>query len=106
MNRVWDYLGFVIWFLGLGYIAMWPLASADHLTLPPALNVLGAASAFFVVARLSLREIKRWQFTPGGASAASARAAQNPDAPPQQRQARQLPTVKPRRHFGLRGVPH
>jgi hypothetical protein len=106
MNRVWDYMGFVIWFLGLGYIALWPLASPDHLVLPPALNVLGAASAIFVVVSLLLREIMRWRRTLDGAGAASALAAQNPDGPPRQNSVRPLPTVKPRRHFGLRGMPH
>ena len=105
MNRVWDYTGFVVWFLGLGYIALWPLAAPDHLALPPALNFLGTVSAVYVVVSLLLREFMRWRRAPGGTGAASALAAQNPNAPPRQNPARPLPTVKPRRHFGLRGMP-
>ena len=29
MSRVWDYIGFAVWFAGLGYIVMWLLRSPD-----------------------------------------------------------------------------
>ena len=58
MNRVWDYVGFAVWFAGLGYIVMWLLSSPDLLLLPPALHALGIASAMFVPALL-LRAVSR-----------------------------------------------
>ena len=36
MNRVWDYIGFAVWFAGLGYIVLWLFGSPEHLILPPA----------------------------------------------------------------------
>src|SRR5512140_1301095 len=76
MNRIKDYLGFAIWFAGLGYIALWPVTSPDlggkpfgasvfcrdtplsvldflchsahPLQLPPNLHMLGFLSALFV----------------------------------------------------------
>ena len=55
MNRVWDYIGFAVWFAGLGYIVLWLLGSPDHLTLPPALHAIGVAAAMLVPVRLLLR---------------------------------------------------
>lgn len=52
MNRVWDYIGFAVWFAGLGYIVLWLFGSPEHLTLPPALRVIGVASAMFVPVQL------------------------------------------------------
>ena len=52
---MWDYISFAVWFAGLGYIVMWLLRSPDLLLLPPALHVLGVASAMFVPVRLILR---------------------------------------------------
>lgn len=80
MNRLKDYIGFVIWFAGVGYILLWPLAAngyggklfgasllcrgegplpldmlchaAHPLTLPPTLHVLGAASVLAAGLRL------------------------------------------------------
>ena len=34
MNCVWDYVGFAIWFVGLGYIAMWPLVAVTARSAP------------------------------------------------------------------------
>jgi hypothetical protein len=48
MNRGRDCISFAVWFAGLGYIVMWLLRSPDLLLLPPALHVLGGASAMFV----------------------------------------------------------
>jgi len=103
MNRIWEYISFVIWFLGLGYIVLWPLASTGHLILPPALHMIGAASVIFVAIRLLLRAIIRWRRKAVGASAA--RSSDDDLPPPRQKPARPLPTVKPRSHFGLRGMP-
>ena len=59
MNRVWDYIGFAVWFAGLGYIVIWLLGSPDHLMLPPALHAVGVAAAMLVPVRLLLRAVGR-----------------------------------------------
>src|SRR5450631_4406544 len=65
MNRVWDYIGFAFWFAGLGYIVLWLFGSPEHLTLPPALRVIGVASAMFVPVRLLLRAVIRRRHAAG-----------------------------------------
>ncbi len=45
MNRVWDYIGFAVWFAGLGYIGLWLVGSPDYLALPPALHAFGGGAA-------------------------------------------------------------
>ena len=30
MNRVWDYIGFAVWFAGLGYIVLWLFGSSSN----------------------------------------------------------------------------
>lgn len=80
MNRIRDYIGFAIWFAGLGYVALWPVTSPDSdgrpfgasiichdvslsvldllcnsahpLQLPPNLHALGLMSALIVALRL------------------------------------------------------
>jgi hypothetical protein len=138
VNRIRDYSGFAAWFVGLGYIVLWPLTSPDFsgkpfgasifcrdgspslldllcnsahpLVLPPALHAIGFLSAAFVTVRLLLHAVKRSRRTAGGvATDASARAARMPVASPPPR--REKPTqplrpVKPRTHFGLRGMRH
>ena len=102
MNRVWDYAGFVVWFMGLGTIVLW-LVGFGQPMLPPTLLLVGLASATFVAVRLLLLAIARWR-VPFGVARASA-AARAPaaviKAPP--KPMRPLPTVKPRDQFGLRG---
>lgn len=134
MGRLRDYIGFAVWFAGLGYIVMWPLAStgdgapfgaallcagadsglldvlchaARPLSLPLSLHVLGAVSAVAVTVqalRFGLRRARRLR-----AGAAPQRiVVHGPDAgrkPPPQVMLHRLPRVKPRRHFGLRGAP-
>jgi len=84
MNRLWDDLGFAIWFAGLGYLVLWPVSAsgssgahydaalfcpapgvselldalcrAPHpLTLLPALHVLGVFSVGLAALRLLCR---------------------------------------------------
>jgi hypothetical protein len=99
---VWDYIGFAVWFAGLGYIAMWLFGSPDHLVLPPGLHAIGVASAMFVPVRLLFRAV--------GARRHAAQTAirpRMPDAvlrPPRRKPALGRP-VKSRSHFGLRGMP-
>jgi hypothetical protein len=86
MNRLRDYVGFAVWFAGLGYMAIWPLSAsgsggalfgasvlchapasfgvlaalcrAPHpLTLSPTLHVLGLLAAIAVVLRLACRAL-------------------------------------------------
>lgn len=86
MNRVRDYGNFAVWFVGLGYMALWPLCSPDAngrpfgaslfchdvagvlnllcnsehpLRLPAGLQMLGLLSAVFVVLRLLVRAARR-----------------------------------------------
>ena len=136
MNRIKDYIGFALWFAGLGYIVLWPVTSPDlggkpfgasifcrdtpisvldflcnsalPLQLPPNLHVLGFLSALFVAVRLLLYALKRSRRAVGPRAAdSSALVMQRPDAvpPPRQKPVRVLRPVKPRTHFGLRGMP-
>lgn len=135
MNRFKDYIGFAIWFTGIGYIALWPITSPEvggrpfgaslfcgeaarsvldflcHAALPlqmPAnLHVLGFLAALFVVARLillALRRALRTGDTPLDISALTM-CLPGIDPPARRKPSRRLPRVKPRAHFGLRGMP-
>ncbi len=104
MNRVWDYAGFIVWFMGLGYLVLWLVGSFEHRMLPPAFPLVGLASATFVAVRLLLLAIARWRVPFSVArAAAAARAPAAVIKPPPPKPVRPLPTVKPRDHFGLRG---
>ena len=136
MNRIKDYIGFAIWFAGLGYIALWPVTSPDlggkpfgasivcrntplsvldflcnsalPLQLPPNLHMLGLLSALFVTVRLLLYAFKRLRRAVGTRAAdISAPVARLPEVvlPPRRKPPRPLRPVKPRAHFGLRGMP-
>ena len=102
MRRVWDYIGFAVWFAGLGYIVMWLLSSPDLLLLPPPLHVLGVASALFVPVRLLLRAVSRRRAAVG---VVPARKPAPVLRPPWRNSSYPLRSVKPRSHFGLRGMP-
>lgn len=102
MNRVWDYIGFAVWFAGLGYIVMWLFGTPGQLVLSPGLHAVGVASAMFVPVRLLLRAV--------GARRHAAHTAVRPRMPASgPRPSRRMPAcrrpVKPRSHFGLRGMP-
>src|ERR1700754_3699670 len=85
MNRIKDYIYFAACFAGLGYIALWPISTAETggsfgasmfcrngapdwlgfmcqpgqpLRLPPGLHVLGFVSAVFVIARALVGAVK------------------------------------------------
>ena len=103
MNRVWDYIGFAVWFAGLGYIAMWLVGSPDHLVLPPALHAVGVAAAVLVPVRLVLRAVGKQRT--GAVPPARPRTPATVLRPTRRRPARPLRQVKPRNHFGLRGMP-
>ena len=102
MRRVWDYIGFAVWFAGLGYIVMWLLRSPDLLLLPPALHELGLAAALLIPVLLIGRLVRRRR------AAADAVPARKPAVvlrPPRRKSSNPLRRVKPRSHFGLRGTP-
>jgi hypothetical protein len=103
MNRVWDYISFAVWFAGLGYIALWLLGSPDHLMLPPGLHAVGVASAMFVPVRLLLRVVDRRRHA--GQSVVRPRKPAAILRPPRHKPTHPLRQVKPRRQFGLRGMP-
>ncbi len=103
MNRVWDYIGFAVWFAGLGYIAMWLFGSPDHLTLPPTLHAVGVAAAALVPVRLVLRAVSKRRA--GAVPAPHPRTPATVLRPARRRPARPLRQVKARSHFGLRGMP-
>jgi hypothetical protein len=132
MNRIKDYAGFAICFVGLGYIVLWPLTSpefggrpfaasvfcrdgspsaldwlcnsAHPLQLSPGLHAVGILSAIVVMVRLLFYVIRRSRRS--DAARDSAPAAQIPAVPPAwRRPARPLRPVKARTQFGLRGTP-
>jgi len=137
MNRIKDYVGFVVWFVGLGYIVLWPVTAAvlggkpfgasifcqdgvpglvdflckpaQPLHMPPAFHVLGFLSAMFVTVRLLVHAIRHTRRAAGSSvSARVSLAGINPavSAPPSLRKpAPPRRMVKPRTHFGLRGIP-
>jgi hypothetical protein len=136
MNRIKDYTGFTAWFVGLGYIVLWPVTSSDlggqpfgasmvcrdnapelldfmcnsahPLSMPAGLHALGFMSAIFVTSRLLVSGVKRSrQAVKRRTSVSSLPAVQKLDepVPPPRRPQPRRSTVKPRTHFGLRGVP-
>ena len=154
MNRVKDYVQFAVWFVGLGYMVLWPLTAHDNgismlgaafgaadvcgipavpmidvicdplpmLRLSPGLQFIGAMSAVYVIARLLLRQwhhVRQQRLAPTGAADGLGHPLErnpvsddcadrvrtmfrrlNVPPPPPPR------AVRPRRQFGLRGVPH
>jgi hypothetical protein len=102
MTRVWDHISFAIWFAGLGYIVMWLLGAPNHFELPPALHAIGLLAAALIPVRLLLRIVKRRRAVTAVDKCQSAAILR-----PRRRKATYpVRAVKPRSHFGLRGVPH
>jgi membrane protein implicated in regulation of membrane protease activity len=131
MSRVSDYVRFVTWLLGIGYVVLWPLTAFDHgqplgapllcaysplaflcdlphpLALPPGLQLIGLAAAACVCLWLALRVVARWR------RARAQRIATLPGARipvvmlhgARRRPLGPLRQVKPRSHFGLRDTP-
>ena len=101
MNRVWDYIVFAVWFAGLGYVVVWLGGPPVQLMLPPALHAVGVAAATLVPVRLLMRAVGRRRLAPGV-------MARKPTAvlrPPRRKSSYPIRHVKPRSHFGLRGMP-
>lgn len=124
MKLVRDYLGFAVWFAGIGYLVLWPLTDGangmpfggsylcgtgvlsflcdfDHpLTLPPALHLLGALSTMAVVAQLATRVLRRLRRPTTAIQDPRLSVLADPRA---RRSTLQVARrVKPRSEFGLR----
>ena len=132
-NRVVDYCGFAVRFIGLGYLVLWPLASSDpfglarfcrpqarywqlfchwpqlvHLT--PGLHLIGLFCTGVLAIHLALRLAARFKRARARrANAALALTARVPAAlaraPQRAGLVAPLPKVKPRSQFGLRPSP-
>jgi hypothetical protein len=128
MNRIKDYSGFAAWFLGLGYLVLWPITAdefggvsfgasilcregaaqwlgllcnaASALRLPPGLHLLGFMSALYVAARVLADTVRRSRH----ASLSATSPALHADAPPPRKPRPPRRYVKPRTQFGLRGL--
>lgn len=122
MERFKDYAGFAARFTGLAYVIVWALVSpdtdapaaallcpqlaatlplCDPASLPPGLHLMGALAACFVAgdAMFSLRRTARKN------SGNGARAPTPQPAMPLRHRTIATSKVKPRSHFGLRGIP-
>jgi hypothetical protein len=111
MDRCKDYFGFAMGFAGIGYAVLWPLTAIGNgghpFALPVGLHALGLAAVLLIAARLSCRLLRRWR-PRASVMPAAALAARLPGALParaRKKPARTVRAVKPRKHFGLRGLP-
>jgi hypothetical protein len=106
MKRVWDSVGFVVAFAGLGYVVLWLSGWTGRLLVSPAWHMAGVAAAGFALVSLLLQLRRRRHATVGREpgliprkSAVIFRAVLRKATRPPSR-------VKARAHFGLRGKPH
>jgi hypothetical protein len=132
-NRVVDYCGFAVRFVGLGYLALWPLARPDPfdlarfcrpdalpwrflchwpqlISLTPGLNLIGIFCAGTLGIQLALQQAARWRrvraLRAGASLALAARVPAARAGPPRRSPFAAPPRkVKPRSHFGLRPGP-
>jgi|GEM_PF-954604 len=82
--------------------------SAHPLHMPPGLHVLGFLSSLFVTTRLLVYAVVRSRCAAKKraslAAASAAQASAEPQPPPLRKIVPPRPQVKPRSHFGLRGM--
>ncbi len=133
MNRVKDYIQFAVGFVGVGYIVLWPLTAHDNgiapleaaficghsfgltdlichpphvLRLSPGLHLIGSISVAFIGLRVLFRRLYRRRAPAGDRTAlpSAARIITALRQPLAQKPMPPLRRVKPRSHFGLRGV--
>lgn len=124
MGLVRDYLTFATRFAGIGYVAMWPLAStADGtpfggayvcraltalceierpFTLPHSLHVLGAIAAIAVTAMIMLRITRRLLRRRSPVVVPNARVSAAVGCSVRQSTLQVPRSIKPRKEFGLR----
>jgi hypothetical protein len=101
MERVRDYGGFIVWFIGAGYLAAWAMASDRLAAMPTGLHAIGLTAVAFLPWRLWVQA--RARRVPSGpvqpiASATRAVLQGSRQSPPRRR-------IEPRKQFGLRGMP-
>ncbi len=115
MDRCKDYIRFAVWFVGLGYMALWLLTAHGiggigfgvAWTLPPTLHAIGLLAAAYVVLRALSMPIRHWR----ARRAAAVVPAITPEFAaarlwsPRWKAPAGLQAVNPRSHFGLRGAP-
>lgn len=130
MDRCRDYLGFAVRYFGLSYLVLWPLSTPDRgelfgatfvcggmldavcrlphpLQFSTGLHLAGAICALLTCGILAVRALARTWPRRRGAGAPEVVAAASPP-PWRMRRRPTLPPrrlVRPRSHFGLRGVP-
>jgi hypothetical protein len=134
MDRCRDYLGFAVRFFGLGYLVLWPLSTPDRgelfgaglvckdgglfdvvcrlphpLHLGVGVHATGALCALLAVLNLLVYAVRRVRRHHRAAAPAGAPLPVAPRSAPQRVRRRPLPPpckiVRPRTHFGLRGLP-
>ncbi len=107
MERIRDYGGFIVWFIGLGYLSAWATIAERLVAMPASVHAIGLTGLAFLPWRV-------WVWWRGRRPATAAPAPVNPpsaalpSSPARYRRPAPPPrqNVKPRNHFGLRGVPH
>ena len=106
MARLRDYIGFAVWFAGLGYMASWLLAWRSlGGALPPSLHILGALMFLAVAGQSMYLMLRRACRRRAGTAPPMAEVADDSSALSRKLLLDSLPRVKPRNHFGLRGAP-
>ena len=106
MARLRDYIGFAVWFAGLGYMAIWLLAWRSlGSALPPTLHMLGAFLALAVAVHGVYVMLRRARRRRANAASPMTEVAEDAGALSRKLLLDSLPRVKPRNHFGLRGAP-
>lgn len=135
MDRCRDYFRFAVLFVGVGYIVLWPMTAdgiggalfgasivcgdrpgrvvnwlcrlPHPLALPVGLHLLGLTAVLLLAVRLSCRCAGRLRrrATALPSAAPAARLPRVISLKVRSRPVRRPPTVKPREHFGLRGMP-
>jgi len=130
MDRCRDYLGFAVRYFGLSYLLLWPLSTPGHgelfgaaVVCGGALDVLcrlphplhfgtglhwaGAVCALFASADPAIRVLVRARLRRRDPGSSDVAGAVSP--PPRRMRRRPWPPprrlIRPRSHFGLRGVP-
>jgi hypothetical protein len=125
-NRVADYCGFAVRFIGLGYLVLWPFSTPDpfglvqfcrpdtpfrylfyhwpqfvHLT--PGLHLIGILCAGYLAIRLLFRRRARASHANGALTPSASDPATLAGALRRAPLVKPPPKVKPRSEFGLRG---
>ena len=136
MDRCRDYFSFAVWFAGIGYAVLWPLAAIGNggrlfgasflcggsgrgimaalcglphpISLPLGLHLMGLAAAIAVAMQLSRRLLRRGRTRLAVPPVTVNCTCVSGGVPvrPSQAPMRRRRVVNPRKHFGLRGTLH